>query len=38
MSVAGAFIVPHPPIIFPEIGAGEEEKISATIKDRKSVV
>jgi AmmeMemoRadiSam system protein A/AmmeMemoRadiSam system protein B len=36
MSVAGAFIVPHPPIIFPEIGAGEEEKISATINAYRS--
>ena len=27
MSIIGAFIVPHPPIILPEIGKGEEKKI-----------
>lgn len=31
MSVVGAFIVPHPPIILPEIGRGEEQKIHKTI-------
>lgn len=31
MSILGATAVPHPPIILPEIGHGEEEKISATI-------
>lgn len=31
MSVVGAFIVPHPPIILPEVGKGEEKVISATI-------
>ena len=31
MAIAGAFIVPHPPIIFPEIGRGEERKIKKTI-------
>ena len=30
MSVVGAIMVPHPPIILPEIGRGEEKKISAT--------
>ncbi len=30
MAVAGAFIVPHPPIILPEIGRGEEAKIQKT--------
>jgi len=30
MSVLGAFAVPHPPIIMPEIGRGEEKKIAAT--------
>lgn len=30
MSILGAAIVPHPPIILPEIGRGEELKISAT--------
>lgn len=30
MSILGAAAVPHPPIILPEIGRGEESKISAT--------
>ena len=30
MSIVGACMVPHPPIILPEVGGGEEEKISAT--------
>ena len=30
MSVLAAVAVPHPPIILPEVGRGEEEKISAT--------
>ena len=30
MSIIGAAAVPHPPIILPEVGRGEEEKISAT--------
>lgn len=31
MGIIGATAVPHPPIILPEIGRGEEQKISATI-------
>lgn len=31
MSIAGAYIVPHPPLIVPEVGRGEEEKIRKTI-------
>ena len=31
MSILGATVVPHPPIILPEVGRGEEQKISATI-------
>lgn len=31
MPVLGAFLVPHPPIILPEIGRGEEKKIQKTI-------
>jgi AmmeMemoRadiSam system protein A len=30
MAVIGAVMVPHPPIILPEIGRGEEKKIQAT--------
>lgn len=30
MSIIGAAAVPHPPIILPEVGHGEEAKISAT--------
>lgn len=32
MAVLGAFAVPHPPIIMPEIGRGEERKIELTAK------
>ena len=31
MSILAAVAVPHPPIILPEVGHGEENKISATI-------
>lgn len=31
MAVTAAFMVPHPPIIIPEIGRGEEKKIQKTI-------
>lgn len=31
MAVSAAFMVPHPPIILPEIGRGEEKKIQKTI-------
>ena len=30
MAIVGAIMVPHPPIILPEIGRGEEKKISVT--------
>lgn len=30
MSICGAVIVPHPPILLPEIGRGQEQKIEAT--------
>lgn len=38
MSILAAVVVPHPPIILPEVGKGEEEKISATIKSYKEVM
>ena len=31
MPIVGAFMVPHPPIILPEIGRGEENVIARTI-------
>lgn len=31
MGIAAAYMVPHPPLIIPEIGRGEERKIQATI-------
>lgn len=37
MSILGAVAVPHPPIILPEVGRGEEEKISATANAYKEV-
>ena len=30
MSVVGAIMVPHPPILLPEVGRGEEQRIAAT--------
>ncbi len=32
MPILGAFMVPHPPIILPEVGKGEEKKIEDTTK------
>ncbi len=37
MSILGAFIVPHPPIILPEVGKGEERKIQKTIDSYRAV-
>ena len=37
MSILGAVAVPHPPIILPEIGRGEEQKISATTAAYKEI-
>lgn len=31
MGIVGAFMVPHPPLIVPEVGKGEEKKIQDTI-------
>ena len=31
MSVKGAVMVPHPPLIVPAVGRGEEKKIQATV-------
>lgn len=31
MAILGAFIVPHPPLIIPRVGKGEESKIQKTI-------
>ena len=35
MALVGSVMVPHPPIILPEIGRGEEKKIQ---RDHRSVV
>lgn len=32
MAVVGAFMVPHPPLIIPEVGRGEEQEIKDTIQ------
>lgn len=37
MAILGACAVPHPPIILPEIGKGEEKKIQATINAYREV-
>ena len=31
MSIAAALMLPHPPLIVPEVGRGEEQKIHKTI-------
>src|SRR5574344_2897689 len=31
MGITGAFMVPHPPLIIPEVGRGEERGIAATV-------
>ena len=32
MSIVAAFMVPHPPMIVPEVGRGSENQIEKTIK------
>ena len=32
MSLVGAFVVPHPPIVIPEVGKGDEAKVNKTIE------
>ena len=31
MGITAAFMLPHPPLIIPEVGRGEEKKIQKTI-------
>ena len=31
MGILGAFVVPHPPLIIPEVGKGQERGIQKTI-------
>ena len=38
MSILAAFIVPHPPLILPEVGRGEEKKIQKTIDAYREIV
>jgi AmmeMemoRadiSam system protein A len=37
MPITGAFIMPHPPIILPQVGRGEEKKIQKTITSCKKI-
>ena len=37
MSVIASFMVPHPPLIIPEIGRGEEKQVEKTIKSYEKV-
>ncbi|MDO5519717.1 MAG: AmmeMemoRadiSam system protein A [bacterium] len=37
MGVIAAYMVPHPPIILPEIGKGEEQKINQTLQSYQAV-
>lgn len=38
MSLIGAFIVPHPPLIAPEISRGQEKEIQKTVDAYEEVV
>lgn len=37
MSIEAAYLTPHPPLIFPEIGSGEEKKIQATVDSMRKI-
>ena len=37
MAILGSYIVPHPPLIIPEIGEGEEKKIQRTVDSYENV-
>lgn len=37
MSIVSSYVVPHPPLIVPEIGRGEENKVRKTINSYKEV-
>ena len=37
MPIVGAFMVPHPPIMLPEVGRGEEKQIEATTRAYRQV-
>ena len=37
MGLQGFYLLPHPPIVLPEVGRGEEKKISATSKSFETV-
>ena len=37
MSIIASFMVPHPPLIIPEIGRGEEKQVEKTIKSYEKV-
>ena len=37
MGIVGAFMVPHPPLIIPEVGQGRESGISDTIRSYQRV-
>ena len=37
MPMLGAVLTPHPPVLLPEVGKGEEKKISATRPKTQSI-
>ena len=37
MGIAGAYMVPHPPLIIPEIGKGREREIQKTVDGYREV-
>ncbi len=37
MALVGAFIVPHPPLLIPEVGKGQEKQVSKTLESYREV-
>ncbi|MDD3350820.1 MAG: AmmeMemoRadiSam system protein A, partial [Eubacteriales bacterium] len=37
MPIQSAFIVPHPPLLVPEVGRGQENKVNATTRAYETV-
>ena len=37
MAIVGAFMVPHPPLIIPEVGKGSEHQVYKTISSYQKV-
>ena len=37
MNILGSFMVPHPPLIIPEVGRGSEEQVRKTIDSYENI-